>query len=217
MLETDRAQIIQDIRGINEQLDLVDPANIAVLKGTYPEKIGMQSRVPGKTLYQKFAYPINGIAVFYNVYGRRYMLWEGLNLSIEEVEWESLNVTWTPPWFPDKYDDFEEYLELPIELMYLGFWPSGNPGRMFRVAQLAYDAFETYLSGIITEEQLNFLELEGTPVQWAEASTIKAVILYNGMTFETFAAGVHSIPALQAEYMLSDYVTLGDIEIVDMS
>ena len=216
MLETDRAQIIQDIRGINEQLDLIDPTNVAVLKGTYPEKIGLQSRVPGKTLFKKFDYPVTGIAVFYNTYGRRYLLWEGLNLTIEEVAWD-FDFSWTPPWFPDKYDDFEDYLEAPISLMYLGFWPSGNPGRVVRVSQSAYEAFETYLSGEIEDEQLDFLELDGTPTQWTETGNIGAAYLRNGMVFETFAEGFHSSSALQAEYMVSNKITLGTIRVIDRS
>ena len=217
MLETDRAQIIQDIRGINERLDLVDPSNVALLKGTYPEKIGLQSRVPGKTMFKKFTYPVNGIAVFYNTYGRRYLLWEGLDLTIEEVEWEPLTISWTPPWFADKYDDFEEYLEAPISSMLLGFWPSGNAGYVVLVSTKCYDAFETYLSGEITEAQLDLNTGEGTPVKWTETPHIVPIIPHNGMTFETFSTGTYSETQLQAEYVVSNIITLGDIDIVDMS
>ena len=212
MLETDKAQIINDIRGINEQLALTDPARVAAVYGTFPEKIGLQSRFPGKLLLQKLAYPIYGIAVFYNVYGRKHMLLEGLNLTIEPVEWDSFSFSWKMPWSPDKYDDFESYMEAPILSPTLGHWPSLNPGVIWYLGWSIWDSFESYFSGSIADELLTDTP-GGINIDWGDHGIITLINKSNHMDFESLTEGDKIESELEADTGdASSDMVLGDID-----
>lgn len=194
MLETDRAQIIQSIRGINDQLDQTDPQNVVNLRGAYPALIGLQERVPGKTRTGEYAYPVNGVAVFYNVYGRRYLLWEGLNLTIDGVSWD-LSLSWRPPVVEDGYDPLSDYLDGAIGKLILGEWNYFNEGTFVSLFPALYDTLEFYTDGSISkldsataEEPINFADFLNGKIYptdefvWDDLSTYADATTYTELT-----------------------------------
>ncbi len=84
-------------------------SELELVAGAYPYQVGLQKRIPGKTIQQVLSGPIGSIYVFYMVYGRMYRLLDFGSLQITEIP-----IPPEPPWQPPQssntwYDTFEGY------------------------------------------------------------------------------------------------------------
>lgn len=128
MLET-KGQLTPSIEGIDQQ----DFTKIQLLSGAYPNKVGLQQRIPGKTLDRQVAFAVGSIGVMYNVYGRFFSLENfGTTLNITQI-----NIPpYTPPGLPPNsmiwFDDFSAYS--PNGLIQL-IWGAGIWDSNFGVCQ----------------------------------------------------------------------------------
>lgn len=121
MLET-KGQTTSSIEGIDQQ----DFSKIQLLNGAYPNKVGLQQRIPGKTLIRQQTQGIGGIGVMYNVYGRFYNIINfGSIININPVIVGSITQGALPPNSNLWYDDFSGYSSGLISLIWgAGIWPN---------------------------------------------------------------------------------------------
>lgn len=106
--------------GINQQ----DFKEIQLVAGSWPSQVGLQQRVPGKTIQQVLNGPVSAIYPFYMVYGRAYTLTDFGSLQIEEVEIPTITLPGLPPSNSNTFfDTFEGYIpEIVSRIWGGGFW-----------------------------------------------------------------------------------------------
>lgn len=121
MLETN-GKVTSSIEGIDQQ----DFSKIQLLNGAYPNKVGLQQRIPGKSLIEQQPLAIAGIGVMYNVYGRFYNVINfGSTLTITPVTTSPITQPALPPDSNLWYDDFSSYSSGLIALIWgAGIWPN---------------------------------------------------------------------------------------------
>lgn len=149
MQESDKYQVQKALSGI----DIRDPDAIQFLHGLYPEFIGLQTRLGGKTIQEKFNDPVSGIYTFYNYFGRAFRFYEfDGTITITDVDPEQPPIEWNP--LPDVvdtliYDTFEDYdLGYDVPFFPLGHWNTpGFYGHLHSFDDYCYDDFESYALG----------------------------------------------------------------------
>lgn len=121
MLET-KGQTTPTLKGIDQQ----DFSKIQLLNGAFPYKVGLQQRIPGKTLIEQQPLGIAGIGVMYNVYGRFYNVINfGDTITITQVTTPPFKQPTLPPDSNLWYDDFSGYSDGLISLIWgAGIWPN---------------------------------------------------------------------------------------------
>lgn len=140
------------IQGIDEK----EFDGIQHLEGMYPEFVGQQTRIGGKTLHARKDYAIHGIYIFYNYYGRRIWIYEfkgGYDI-----------VTPDPPPPPPLdflvwYDDFESYeLDWITPLYAGGEWQTGLIGHIQIHEGHLEDDMESYEAGDTTAMEMEYID-----------------------------------------------------------
>lgn len=107
MLATNKHQVTLAFKGINQQ----DFKELQLVVGAYPSLTGLQQRFPGKTLQQQQASEVASIFVFYNTFGRNYILTEfDGTVQIDPVTPPTITLPALPPWNTGfLFDNFEGY------------------------------------------------------------------------------------------------------------
>lgn len=121
MLQTPNEPTLQ-LEGIDQQ----DFKKLQLVKGTFPFQIGLQQRLPGKTLQRVMDGPVGSIYVFYLVFGRHYTLIDfGTGIEIEEVVVPPIEPPGLPPTDTLEWiDDFEGYPSPLLSRVWgAGIWP----------------------------------------------------------------------------------------------
>lgn len=123
------------IGGIDQQ----DFDQIQLLVGVYPYQKGLQKRIPGKTLIEQVPFAIGSIYVFYNVYGRGYILadYNG-NIQITPVVIPPITLTAQPPNDLSFFDDFSGYS--PVGLV-SRLWGGGIWNNTIGICETIIDGF----------------------------------------------------------------------------
>lgn len=142
MQATNNADVTPAIAGIDQQ----DFKEIQLLQGAYPYQKGLQQRIPGKTLQSQYGFAIGGIEVFYNVYGRSFILseYDG-SIQINPITFNPITLPALPPWGNTWFDDFSGYS--PDGLI-SNIWGAGNwdisPGICQTIIDGYFDPFQVY-------------------------------------------------------------------------
>lgn len=141
------------IQGIDEK----QHDAIQFLGGAYPEFVGLQKRLNGKTTQIKYDRAVQGIYTFYNYYGRRFNIIEfddGFEIS------DPPKPPVTPLTFTSWYDDFEGYPDLyAIPFYDKGIWQVGDTiGFITYVDTRLSDDMESYAAGDIAASAMAFIE-----------------------------------------------------------
>lgn len=118
MLET-KGQVTPSIEGIDQQ----DFQKIQVLQGAYPYLVGLQQRIPGKTIQQIYLGSVGSIYVFYLVYGRSFLFVDYGSITIIPIPIPPIVIPALPPVSRAWFDTFDEYT--PIGLISF-IWPEGQ-------------------------------------------------------------------------------------------
>lgn len=121
MLRTNSEKVLF-LEGIDQQ----DFTQLQLVQGSYPFQVGLQKRIPGKSITQIYAGPVGSIYVFYQVFGRFYTLIDFGNILIEEVEIPTITLPGLPPAAVEWFDNFDGYtLGLISRLWGAGAWLIG--------------------------------------------------------------------------------------------
>lgn len=119
MLETKKLITSPVIAGIDQQ----DFKEIQLVEGSYPNLIGLQQRIPGKSLVSTKVGPIGSIYVFYMVYGRHYTLIDfGTGIEITPVIVPPITLPGLPPAQRKWFDTFKDYPDHFVSKL----WGSGD-------------------------------------------------------------------------------------------
>lgn len=120
-------------------LDQQDFRAIELIAGMYPYQLGIQKRIPGKTLQRVVAGPVGSLYVFYSVYGRSYTLTDFGSLQIDEILVPPIVLPALPPVGTTWFDSFGSYSPTGLisKLWAGGDWATG------------VGVCETIISGII--------------------------------------------------------------------
>jgi hypothetical protein len=116
MLATE-ANLERVVKGFDQQ----NFDEIQLLQGAYPYQVGLQQRLPGKSLIRTLPNAIGSLYVFYMVYGRNYTFTDYGSVEIEEVDVPPFVPPVIPPLGSSWFDDFESY---PDDLI-AKFWGAG--------------------------------------------------------------------------------------------
>lgn len=140
MLATPNDPILQ-LEGIDQQ----NFEKLQLVKGTFPFQIGLQQRMPGKTLQKIYDHAVGSIYVFYSVFGRHYTLIDFGSISIIEVTPPPIVLPGTPPTSTlDWIDTFSGYAPALISRLWgAGIWPIGV-GICESIIEAFYDPFLVY-------------------------------------------------------------------------
>jgi len=141
MLQTYSEQPDLQLEGVDQQ----DFSKLQIVKGTFPLEIGMQQRLPGKTIQKIYPGPIGSIYVFYLVFGRHYQLTDfGGGIEIVEVEIPDITPPGLPPTSSLWIDTFSGYDEDLISRIWgAGIW-GGRAGICETIITGFYDPFLVY-------------------------------------------------------------------------
>jgi hypothetical protein len=143
MLES-KGQTTLAFAGINQQ----DFKQLQLVSGGYPALIGLHQRFPGKTLQEVENGPVSAIYVFYNTYGRNYMLTDfGGTIQITPVTPPTITIPALPPNNAIWFDDFSGYSPdgLISNLWGAGIWPN-SVGICETIIQGIIDPFKIFAS-----------------------------------------------------------------------
>lgn len=105
MLTINPNAVTPSVHGIDQQ----DWSEIQNLRGVYPYQVGLQKRIPAKTLQESFGQGIGSIYVFYLVYGRFYTFIDFGSIQIGEVKPPAITIPALPPAQSVWWDDFSGY------------------------------------------------------------------------------------------------------------
>lgn len=117
---------------------------IELVAGCYPFQIGLQKRIPGKTLQRLFPEPVGSIYVFYNVYGRTFSLIDFGTLQIEEVVVPPITIPGLPPQGNSWFDTFQGYTVGAISRLWGGGAWNNSVGIAETIIQGFIDPFLVY-------------------------------------------------------------------------
>jgi hypothetical protein len=120
MLRTPSKPTLQ-LEGINQQ----DFNELQLVQGCFPFQIGLQKRIPGKTLLEQHPTPIGSIYVFYMVYGRHYQLLDfGDGIQIDETVIPPITLPGLPIAGNSWIDTFAGYPDALLSRLWgAGIWP----------------------------------------------------------------------------------------------
>lgn len=141
MLRT-QGSLIPQIEGMDQQ----DFDQLQLVQGAFPYQIGLQKRVPGKTLINQQEGRVSALYVFYLVHGRHYELidYGGGNISIIPVVVPPIVLPGLPPTDNFWFDTFSGYeVGLISKLWGAGIWPIGI-GICETIIQGIFDPFLVY-------------------------------------------------------------------------
>lgn len=167
MQATSNAGVTPAIAGIDQQ----DFQQIQLLQGMYPYQKGLQMRIPGKTLQSQQNTPVGGIEVFYNVYGRPYILsqFDGA-IQIDPVTFQPITLPALPPWGNIWFDDFSGYSPdgLISNIWGAGVWDI-SPGICQTIIEGYFDPYAIFATihaggiGNIPSQQPKTVSIPSTP------------------------------------------------------
>lgn len=149
MLTTNPHAITPALKGVDNQ----NWSEIQKLDGLVPYQVGLQKKLPGKTLQRIYSNEIGSIYVFYLVYGRFYTLVDFGSLEISPVVVPPI----TPPALPPNqtvwWDDFSGYSPNGVisKIWSGGAWQDGI-GICETIIQGYFDPF---MGGAVTPPQQN--------------------------------------------------------------
>lgn len=119
MQET-KGKVERAIKGIDQQ----DFDEFQLVKGTFPYQVGLQQRIPGKTIQRVLDGPIGSIYVFYMVYGRTYTIVDFTTLQIDEIIEPPITNPFFPPVGTEWTETFSGYTTGLISKFWgAGIWP----------------------------------------------------------------------------------------------
>lgn len=152
MLETHSENPTLSLAGIDQQ----DFSAIQKIQGAYPYQIGLQRRMPGKTIQQALGIPIGSILVFYMVYGRHYVLTDFGNIQITPVDPPVITLPGLPNAQNQWFDDFSGYSPAGLisNLWGAGAW-ADTVGHCETIIQGYFDPFLVYDNIAVTPPNTN--------------------------------------------------------------
>lgn len=154
-----------------------------LVSGAYPYQKGLQQRLPGKTVEQLAPGPVGSIYVFYQVFGRHYILTDfGGSTGIVEVPPDPITLPALPPASNAWIDTFSGYtLGTVARLWGAGIW-NNSVGICETIIQGIIDpflVFETLPPGAQTPDtQFQPVPVPGSPTPSAPADPGSAAFLY---------------------------------------
>lgn len=163
MLTTSPHAVTPALKGVDNQ----NWSEIQKLDGLVPYQVGLQKRLPGKTLQKIYANEIGSIYVFYLVHGRFYTLVDFGSIEISPVVVPPITPPIIPPSQTVWWDDFSGYSPNGVisKIWGGGVWLDGI-GICETIIQGYFDPF---MGGGITPPQQNIIiiytpEIVATPV-----------------------------------------------------
>jgi hypothetical protein len=122
MLETNSHKVFSSVEGINQQ----DFDKIQLLQGAFPYQVGLQQRIPGKIISREVSGSVGSIFVFYNVFGRHYILTDYGTIEITETILPPITLPALPPSNTSWFDTFSGYdVGLVSRIWAAGVWAIG--------------------------------------------------------------------------------------------
>lgn len=167
MLTTEPNVVTPSIRGIDQQ----NWSEIQGLNGLVPYQVGLQKRLPGKTLREIYPNEIGSIYVFYLVYGRFYTLVDFGSIQITPVTVPPLIPPALPPNQTVWWDDFSGYSPDGVISM---IWGGGDWLDGIGICETIIEGyFDPFMGGGITppQQQIQIVYIPGDTAPPVDPST----------------------------------------------
>lgn len=137
MIET-KGNSLLAISGIDQQ----DIEQVQLVQGAFPFQVGLQQRIPGKTLLLEKTSPIGSIYVFYMVHGRFYTIVDYGTIEIIPTPIPHITLPGLPPTLDMWFDAFDYDPGTISRIWGGGLWDS-NPGVCESLIHGVFDPYRT--------------------------------------------------------------------------